>query len=98
MKFDRIGVFLMTFKIQRSYDRESFVVSLSGRLELKYIPELQKLMDSEAGNIILDLRELKLVDRESIEFLTRSEAKGIVIKNCPEHIREWISKTKLNRD
>ena len=88
----------MTLKIQRSNNGESSVFSLSGRLDAAYVTELEKLMGSETGNIVLDLQELKLADRDSIEFLTRSEAKGIRIENCPEHIREWILKTKLNRD
>jgi hypothetical protein len=84
----------MTLKIQKSMDSQSSVFSLSGRFEWKHLAELQKLMEAETHNIVLDLQELRLADRESIEFLTRSEAKGIVLKNCPEHIREWISKTK----
>ena len=88
----------MTLKIQRSSNGESSDFRLSGRFEVQHIPELQKLMDLATGDIILDLQELKLADRETIEFLTRSEANGTGIKNCPEHIRDWISKTRLNRD
>jgi hypothetical protein len=84
----------MTLKIQRSSNGESSVFRLSGRFEVQHIPELQKLMDLATGDIILDLQELNLADRETIEFLTRAEANGTGIKNCPVHIRDWISKTK----
>lgn len=84
----------MALRIQNSSDGDSSVFTLSGRLEAKHVPELQKMMDAYKGDIVLDLQELVLADRDSIEFLTRSEADGIVIKNCPEYIREWISKTK----
>ncbi len=87
----------MTLRIQKSTDGGSSVFHVIGRLEVKNVPELQKLIDTGTGRIVLELGELRLADRESIEFLTRAEAVGVRITHCPEHIREWISKTKLSR-
>jgi hypothetical protein len=33
---------------------------------------------------------VKLVDREVIKFFAACEAHGIVLKNCPSYVREWI--------
>ena len=80
------------FKIQRSANGKVIVFTLSGRIKAARIDELQKLLESEAHDrgLVLDLREVKLVDREAVVFLASCEAKGIKIANCPAYIREWI--------
>ena len=58
------------------------------------LAELQGLLESESGdhNLVLDLNEVKLVDRAAITFLGACEAKGVKLRNCPAFIREWIEK------
>jgi len=82
------------FKIQRSADREVVVFTLSGRIKAAHLAELQKLLEAEAAaqKIVLDLQEVKLVDRDVVSFLASCEAKGIELANCPEYIREWIDR------
>jgi hypothetical protein len=41
--------------------------------------------------IVLDLKDLVLVDREAIRFLRRCEGQGIVLRNCPPYIRGWMA-------
>jgi hypothetical protein len=55
--------------------------------------ELGKLISAEADGrrIILDLKDLKLVDQDAVSFLRRCEADNITLKNCPAYIREWIT-------
>ena len=54
--------------------------------------ELQKLLEFEASdhNLVLDLKEVKLVDRGVVSFLANCESKGVNIASCPAYIREWI--------
>ena len=54
------------FKIQKSTDGEVVVFTLSGRITAAHLAELQKLLESEADDqkIVLDLQEVKLVDRD----------------------------------
>lgn len=40
--------------------------------------------------IVLDLANVKLVDREVAIFLGQCESRGIELRNCPPYIREWI--------
>ena len=47
-------------------------------------PELQD------HNLVLDLKEVKLVDRDAVRFLVQSEAEGASLRNCSAFIREWI--------
>ena len=82
------------FRIQRSADEKFVVFGLSGRLKAEGLAELQRLLECEANghNLVLDLNDVKLVDREAISFLVDCEAKGIKLANCPAYIREWIEK------
>jgi anti-anti-sigma regulatory factor len=85
----------MTLKIEQTVDRESTVVTLSGRMEAAHIPELETLLNAGPGRaIILDLRELRLADRDAVRFLASCEASGITLKNCPLYIREWIQRER----
>jgi anti-anti-sigma regulatory factor len=70
------------------------VFTLSGRMDAENLAELETLMTSEAEGrrIILDLRDLILVDQEAVRFLKRCEADGIQLRNCPAYIREWITR------
>ena len=55
--------------------------------------EVEKLIsaESEGRRIVLDLKDLKLVDQDAVSFLKRCEAESIQIKNFPAYIREWIT-------
>ena len=83
----------MTLRIERSAKQGDVVaLSLSGRIRAEELAELQRLLEVEGQDrrIVLDLKEVKLVDRDAVRFLARCEANGIQLKNCPAYIREWI--------
>jgi anti-anti-sigma regulatory factor len=72
------------------------VFKLSGRIDAENLAELEALIGSEPKNtrIVLDLRDLTLVDRDAVRFLERGEADSIKLKNCPAYIREWITRER----
>jgi hypothetical protein len=78
--------------IEKSAQEEFVVFALSGRIEAELTMELQKLIDLEAESrcIVLDLKQIQLVDQDTVRFLARCEADGIKLENCPAYIREWI--------
>jgi ABC-type transporter Mla MlaB component len=82
------------FKIEKSSNGKSVVFTLSGRIKAVALTELQKLLKGEAGdhNVALDLKDVKLVDRDAVIFLASCEAKGMKVANCSPYIREWIEK------
>jgi anti-anti-sigma regulatory factor len=82
-------------KIQRSSNGQ-VIFTLTGRMTLENVSELQSLFKSEAKGrrIVLDLKDLTLVDREAVIFLASCEADSIKIKNCPAYIREWITRER----
>jgi hypothetical protein len=86
----------MTFRIE-SATRERFTVFiLSGRIEAPAIGELRRLFEGQTDrqDIILDLKEVSVVDREVMRFFLRCEADGVKLENCTPYIREWIEREK----
>ncbi len=82
----------MTLRIERSAKGDVVAFTLSGRIKREEIAELQRLFEVEGQDrrVILDLKEVKLVDRDAVRFLTCCETNGIQLENCPAYIREWI--------
>jgi ABC-type transporter Mla MlaB component len=65
--------------IQRSTKANNVRFALSGRIEREHLVELQRLIEEEPdrGAITLDLGEVRLVDREAVDFLARCKANGV---------------------
>ena len=84
----------MTLRIETLENRKAVTFTLSGRLDALGLVELQRLFDDhdEGKRFILDLKDVRLVDRSAVKFLAFCESGGIQIKNCPAYIREWISR------
>jgi hypothetical protein len=78
-------------RIQRS-SNDGIVFSLSGRIQMADVAELQRLVSLEAPgqDIALDLQDITLVDRDAVKYLARCEAENIALRSCPAYIREWI--------
>ena len=70
--------------------------TLSGRIETEDIKQLQELLAVETSGqqLVLDLRDVTLVNQDAVKFLGRCEADGIKLENCPLHIRKWIDQVK----
>jgi hypothetical protein len=86
----------MTFRIQRSTEAESVILTLTGRIEIEDIAELQRVIHLEKGDgrIALDLKDLTLISRDAARFLAHCEGKNIRLTNCPPYIRKWIGPKK----
>jgi hypothetical protein len=85
----------MTFRIQRSAHQRIVVFALSGRIEGEHVEELKRLFRLEPGNqsIVLNLKDVTLVDQDGVQFLARCEADGWELTNCPAYIREWMARS-----
>jgi anti-anti-sigma regulatory factor len=86
----------MTLRIQRSVGRRSVVFILTGRIQADQVPDLEALLKSESPDrdVVLDLRHVKLVDRDAVQFLASREAAGTELRNCSAYIREWMTQEK----
>ena len=82
-------------KITRAANGE-VVFKLSGRMGAENVGEFETLTSAEASGrrIVLDLKDLTLVDQDVVSLLRRCEAEGMQLKNCPAYIREWITRQR----
>ena len=82
-------------KIQRSANGR-VLFTLSGRIEAEDVKELRQLLalETEGQQLVLDLRDVTLVNQGAVEFLADCEADSIKFENCPAYIREWIERVK----
>jgi hypothetical protein len=84
----------MTLRIERSARERFTVFTLSGRMEAEHVVELKELFDHDYRNIILDLQDLRLADRDAVRFLKGCEEDGMGLQNCPAYVREWMNREK----
>jgi anti-anti-sigma regulatory factor len=82
-------------RIQREANGQ-VVLRFSGRLDAEHLPELKELIQSEGSGrrIVLELRELMLVDQEAVRFLEQCDSNGIELKNCAPYICEWMERQR----
>jgi hypothetical protein len=82
-------------KIQRSANGR-VVFTLSGRIEAEDVKELGQLfaLETAGQQLVLDLRDVTLVNLDAVEFLAGCEADSIKLENCPAYIRVWIEAVK----
>jgi hypothetical protein len=52
-------------------------------MEAERVAELKELFDRDYRNIILDLWDVRLADRDAVRFLRGCEADGMKLENCP---------------
>ena len=83
-------------KIQTSETYGQVVFTLSGQMDEEPIAELETLIHAEANErrIVLDLKDLTLVNEDAVGFLERCESNSITLENCPPYIREWINRQR----
>jgi len=71
------------------------VFIVSGRLETQVIAELSRLFELQTErDIVLDLKDVGVIDREVMGFFLRCEADGVKLENCPSYLREWMDREK----
>ena len=82
-------------RIQRqSKGRSSINLKLSGRMQADGLSDLLAEIEKCDPQPSLDLEEVTLLDRDSVQFLIRWESKGVQLVNCPLYVQEWIAREK----
>jgi anti-anti-sigma regulatory factor len=86
----------MTFRIETARRGQRTVFILSGRIETSAIAELRRLFERQKDyrDIVLDLSNVTVIDRDVLHFFARCEANGVKLENCALYIREWMEREK----
>jgi hypothetical protein len=89
-----IGGSLTMLRIEKLLGKTSTVLTLSGRIQEESLPQLQGEIEQCTNTPKLDLKDVNLLDRPSVQFLMRCESQGIQLVNCPLYIEEWIARER----
>jgi hypothetical protein len=84
-------------RIETSVRRDRVIFAVIGRIESNDLPELKRVIESHSPPVILDLKGVRLVDRDVVTFLANFETDNATITNCPTYIREWIRRERAER-
>ncbi len=86
----------MTFRIETAARGRFTVFILSGRFEKEAIAELERLFECQTDfrDIVLDLKDVSVIDRDVMCSFVRCEADGVQFENCPSYICEWMEGEK----
>ncbi len=68
------------------------ILHLSGDLCKTELEEFATHLHDAGTAVVLDLRDLKIVDRTAIESLLDWEESGIRIQACSPYVREWMNR------
>jgi hypothetical protein len=67
---------------------------LAGRMHANALGELRRAIDRarrpRGRRIALDLSEITLADRASVDFLMQQRREEIELVNCPLYLQPWI--------
>ena len=86
----------MAFRIEAAARGRFTVFILSGRIEKQAIAELRRLLECQTDyrDIVLDLKDVSVIDRDVMRYFVRCEADGVQLENCASYIREWMAREK----
>jgi anti-anti-sigma regulatory factor len=87
----------MTLRVEISDRNEQLVFTLTGRIQAEQISDLKALLRSETPghHLVVDLADVRLVDRDAVRFLAELEAQGARLRNCSAYVREWICREQI---
>jgi len=83
----------MVLKIDRGSKRGRTILRLSGRIQSAQLEQLKMQMEG-IPEAIVDLKDVRLVDRDVVCFLGLCELNGAELQHCSAYIREWILKER----
>jgi anti-anti-sigma regulatory factor len=83
------------FKIESKPESTGTVrLKLAGRLHANSLGEVRRAIDrarrQRASRVALDLGEITLADRASVDFLVQQRREEIELENCPPYLQPWI--------
>ncbi|HEX5764527.1 MAG TPA: hypothetical protein VFY27_03110 [Woeseiaceae bacterium] len=70
------------------------VLRISGRIAAQELEVLRAAVGEESGDVVIDLKDVGLIDGDAVGFLAIIEANGGALRNCPAFIREWVNRER----
>ena len=84
----------MTLKIERNSRGGRTTIRLIGHFQSEHIGELKKQLQGNGAQLVLDLKEVTVVDVEVVRFSGGCKADGVKIVHCSPYIRKWMAQER----
>lgn len=81
--------------VDRSEAMETIRLLLAGKMNANGLGELRRELEEARRmrkRVVLDLSEVTLVDRQSIEFLSEQSLEQVRLVNTPCYIQPWLGR------
>lgn len=73
----------------------SVTYAVAGDLNSEHLDVLQRIVTEARkthNSVVLDLREVTFVDRQSLCYLAGARGSGLRLTHCPAYVRRWIAR------
>ena len=81
-------------RVDRLIEPDLAVLRISGRITAQELEVLRAAVEEESGAVVIDLKDVGLIDGDAVRFFASIEANGDVLRNCPAFIREWVNRER----
>jgi anti-anti-sigma regulatory factor len=75
----------------------SVTYAVAGDIDSAHLPVLREIVEKarrKRRRVVLDLKEVTLVDRESLHFLAAARQAGLQLAHCPAYVRKWVEQER----
>ena len=83
-----------TLKIEKDSQGGKTTIRLIGHFQSEHVGELKKQLQDSGPRLVLDLKEVTVIDVEVVRFLGACKADGVKIVHCPPYIRKWMAQER----
>jgi len=83
---------MLRIDITLETDRDT-TLALAGKCNGTSLGELRRAIERARRShkrVVIDLSEVTLLDRPSLQFLAAQTREDVQLTNCPEYIQPWI--------
>jgi hypothetical protein len=84
----------VTLKIEKTVGEHCTIIKLMGRIRAEHLTELKAQITASVPRIVLELKEVSIVDVDAVRFLGNCESEGIQLLNCSAYTRESIARER----
>jgi hypothetical protein len=85
----------MSCRIDRIVADDVVTLCISGRITEEDMETVRNVIEQEASAVVIDLKNVDLVDREAVKYLAQRELGRTVLRNCSPYIREWVTRERV---
>jgi len=88
----------MTLRLEKGKVGHQTMLNLIGGLRSDDIETLRSEIEREGpGGLVLNLRELNIIDLSGVRYLLVCQSKGLELTECPPYVREWMKRESQGR-